>query len=83
MILFQRSLPAVERTSFIGYDAVDNITSTTDALGRETDYDYDALNRETSMTEAVGTARGGVPNGPAVYGGPCCSSSIMRPPIDR
>ena len=38
------------------YDAVGNLSTVTDALGRVTSYTYDAQNRETAVTTAVGTA---------------------------
>jgi YD repeat-containing protein len=36
----------VQRTTGMSYDAMDNVVSTTDALGRVTDFTYDALDRE-------------------------------------
>jgi RHS repeat-associated protein len=38
----------------MGYDAVGNNISVTDAEGRETRYDYDALNRQVKVTDQAG-----------------------------
>ena len=37
-----------------GYDAVGNLVTVTDALGRVTQYRYDALNRRTDTIDAAG-----------------------------
>jgi YD repeat-containing protein len=44
----------VQRTTRTGYDAVGNVLTTTDALGKVTSYGYDADNQATTVTDALG-----------------------------
>ncbi len=56
---------ALERTTTTTRDATsERVTSTTDALGRETDIVYDMLGNFTSVTRLAGTATPSRPRGP-------------------